>query len=73
MKGKQEGRFTVSGPGVDRPYPEGGPALSAAITYASRATGEATFYVRHPDGDLYGRVERAEAGSLQVYRIGGAR
>lgn len=66
--------YTVSGPGVDKPYPDGGGvALSAAITHASRADGEATFYVRTPDGSAYGRVERDEHGGITVHRIGGGR
>lgn len=65
--------YTVSGPGVDRTYPDAGPALSAAITFATRATEECTFYVRNVNGDIYGRAERDEKGGIFVYRLRGGK
>lgn len=66
--------FTVSGPGVDRNgYDTGGIGLSAAITFASRATGEATYYVRDPDGNIFGHAERVEDGVVRITRTGGDR
>lgn len=69
-KQSPEGTFTVSGPGIDREYPEGGgPALSAAITFASRlGTDEATYYVRKPDGSFYARAENDGHGNIAVWR-----
>lgn len=68
------GGFTLSGPGVDRAYPDGGGvALSAAITHASRSEMAATFYVRDPAGEIFGRAERDEHGNVRVFRIGEAR
>jgi hypothetical protein len=71
-------RFTVTGPDTERTYPAGntrapgGPALSAAIAFASRAHGEATFYVRDADGTLYGHVVRDTDGNVTVHRAGKA-
>jgi len=65
--------FTVSGPGVDRCYPSGGVALSAAITYAARAWAEVTYYVRTPSGEPYGYAEADEDGNVFVRRHGPAR
>ena len=66
--------WTVSGPDVDKGYVDGGGvALSGAITFASRATGEVTYYVRTPEGDPFGRVERDADGVIAIYRKEGAR
>lgn len=64
-------KFTVSGTHVDRSYPDGGVALSAAITFASRHAGEVptTFYVRTPEGEPFGRVE-SDGKHVLVYRTG---
>lgn len=64
--------FTVSAPGVDRSYREGGPALSAAITAASKVPTGTNVYVRDPHGNPYGRVERHDHGLL-IYRTGAGR
>lgn len=61
-------KFGVSGAGVDRDgYDSAGVALSAAITFAGRAPGEAVVYVRRPDDRVVGRVERDADGNLSVY------
>lgn len=68
---KGAGAFTVSGPGVDRNgYLSGSVALSAAITLATAASGEATMYVRDGAGEAFGRVERDQDGSLTIIRFG---
>jgi hypothetical protein len=62
--------FTVSGGAVDRAgYPSGPVALSAAITLASRLVEDGTLYVRHPDGEPYGRVERL-GRAVHIYAKG---
>lgn len=66
--------FTVSGPNEDRGgYDSGGIALSAAITFASRATGEATYYARNTDGTIFGHAERDEDGNVFITRVRGDR
>lgn len=59
---------TVSAPGLDRGYESPAVALSAAITFATRADSETTVYVRGADDSPYGRVERDALGGLLVYR-----
>lgn len=60
--------YTVSGPGVDREgLPAPAVALSFAITCASRATEEATYYVRDSLGEACGRAERDEVGIIRIY------
>lgn len=53
-----QGSYTVSGPGIDRSYPDFGPAFSAAITFAERAAEDAAFYVRDALGHAVGCVEK---------------
>lgn len=64
---------TVSAPGLDRGYETPGVALSAAITFATRANVETTIYVRDTDDSPYGRVERDALGGLLIYRTAAAR
>ena len=52
------GRFTVSGPGVDKSYSTDGVAQSAALTFADRSRTPATFYVRDIDGKAIARATR---------------
>lgn len=69
--GARKAAATVSGGGIDRAYEAPSVALSAAITFAGRASDETTFYVRAADGEPYGRVERTEGGTITIYRNGG--
>lgn len=64
-------RFTVSGPGVDKTFPEPGAALSVAITRAERSAVDATFYVRDAADEVVGRVDRTK-GHTNIYRFGKA-
>ena len=50
--------FTVTGPGLEKSYPEAGPALSRALTAASAAATDGTWYVRNAAGDVAGYAER---------------
>lgn len=68
MAAKQ--KATVSGGAVDRAYESAPVALSAAITFASRASEDTTLYVREADGSPYGRVERL-GGEIHIYARGG--
>ena len=66
--------YSVTGPDIDRNgYETGGIALSAAITFASRASGEATYYARNADGDVFGHAERDEDGTVYITRVKGDR
>jgi hypothetical protein len=60
---------TVSGPGVDRSYPESRVALSAAQTFGARMATAATLYVRDPVGAVLWRLERDERGTLTTYTV----
>jgi hypothetical protein len=74
MRGKRTGGYTVSGPQIDRcGYSSGPEAVSAAITFAMRCEkgAEATYYVRRPDGEGYGRVERNTDGSASIFAPSG--
>lgn len=65
------GTFSVTGPGLERHgYPSGPIALSASITFAGRAEGEACFYVRDHTGEIWGRSERDAGGNVLIYRLG---
>ena len=62
-------RFTVSGTGIeDKTYDTAVVARSAAITFASRARCEATFYVRDFDGTCVARVE-TDGKNVVVYTL----
>lgn len=50
--------YTVTGPGLDKNYPDPGPALSRALTAASATEADATYYVRAIDGTPIGYAER---------------
>ena len=63
---------SVTGPGVDRPAPSAGVALSLAITLANRESDEATFYVRFGD-EVVARVERDAFGALRIVPLAGYR
>lgn len=69
MSSQLKSRVTVSGPGLDVVYPQEGAALSRAITAASQATDEATFYVRDGAGQLLAMVERNEDGTITARRV----
>jgi hypothetical protein len=61
--------YTVSGPGVDVKYADAGPALSRAVTAASRADAPCSYYVRDRLGAAVGRTDRDEDGGVQVWRL----
>jgi len=68
------GRFTTTGPNEEgRSYHESGPAMSYAITLATRAmvadrTNDGTWYVRDFDGTCVCRVENVE-GETRIYAL----
>jgi hypothetical protein len=62
--------FTVTGPAEERTSPERGPALSLAITLASRLQSEGTYYVRDRENVGHYRVERHEDKSLTIHESG---
>jgi len=62
--------YTVTGPGVDKTVSGAGIGLSAALTFASRATRkgvEGSFYVRDPDGKVVGRADSDGTGNVNCY------
>jgi hypothetical protein len=67
-------RFTTTGPGEEgRSYAESGPAMSYAITLATRAmvadkTNDGTWYVRDFDGTCVCRVENIN-GETRIYAL----
>lgn len=62
-----EPRFLVTGPGCEgRRSPAAGPALSLALTLASRLGEEGSFYVRSPEGACLHRVDREPDGLIRV-------
>lgn len=65
---RSAGAFSVSGPSTDKRYPTADVALSAAITIASKAADEATFYVRDPHNECKGRVERDRHGHVRIFK-----
>lgn len=65
--------YTVSGPGIDRRSPEPGPALSLAITLASKLHVAGSVYVRDNAGTFVGRAERDDLGNIAVYTAKGAK
>lgn len=69
MNGNRQGRFTVSGRGFDHPAENADLGLSFAINLASRASREhveASFYVRDPGGNVVGRADAFEDGSVSI-------
>ena len=67
--------FTVTGPEGERNSPERGPALSLAITLASRLTVPGTYYVRDRENVGLYYVERHEDKTVTIHpnQNGGAR
>jgi hypothetical protein len=63
-RGSAEGRFTISGPGLEeRAAPSLGAAISGAQTFAMRHVydeGEITFYVRDLLGSTRARVTKPD-------------
>lgn len=65
-----EGRFEVTGPGIDDVIclPDAGAAISRSITAASVHNGEGTWYVRDADGTPIGYSERDKLGVITIRR-----
>lgn len=66
-----EGRYCVSGPGVDREGIESpGAAISFAQARAERVEAkEATYYVRDLTGKPVARVERRSSGVVETFAL----
>jgi hypothetical protein len=69
---KQQGQYEVTGPDIRKnaTFHERGPALSYAITVASRknAPADSTWYVRNAIGDRVNHVEtRDRPGLVWIY------
>lgn len=62
-------QFTVTGPEVEKPVVSASVGLSAATTFASRATEEVTFYVRDAKRNIVGYAERTEDGIVYVKAV----
>lgn len=72
MRKKAVPNFTVTGPEVNAPYGDLGPALSRSLTEASKAGRReepVTFYVRDRDGDIVGRSETDADGVTRTWRL----
>ena len=67
---KTTGRFVVTAPGEpEKLMPSVGAGLSLASTYASRATGPMTAYVREITGRPVGMAERDADGNILVFQL----
>jgi hypothetical protein len=64
------GRYSVAAPGEkEKSFPDIGPAISLATTYAQRAVEALTVYVRDFDGKHVARAERLKDGRIKVFRV----
>lgn len=62
--------FTVTGPDLEVTQPAKGAGLVRAITAAcakAHRHEEASFYVRDPNGDVVGRVDAFQDGTVNVW------